>query len=152
LTPQVAAGGSAALGLVCALGMGFVMSRWIRVFSGWSALAQAYPERGEAPRPRTLGSGVFRGWFGYNNSIFYSTDSAGLHMTALPILMSGHEPICIPWSELERVEEKRAWYGSSLRLVTRSAAGVDFAIRGRVASQIKARMETAGVPILLENS
>lgn len=80
----------------------FLISR----ISGWNSLAQKYPLRATFPKPKIwLGYGVLRGWIGYNGGVIVASDSRGLYLRAIPIILSFCQaPIFIPWSEIRAIE------------------------------------------------
>lgn len=122
----------------------FLISR----LSGWQRLADAYPGVYDPPQPVVrLGYGVFRGWIGYNGGIVVAADQRGLHLRAMPIVLSFcHAPISIPWSELREVRARRRLFGTDYALRTGRAPEVDFAFRGRTFGSLRERFRQAGVP------
>lgn len=122
----------------------FLMSR----LSGWQRLADAYPGVHDPPRPIVrLGYGVFRGWMGYNGGIVVAVDERGLHLRAMPIVLSFcHAPISIPWSELREVRARPRLFGTDYALRTARAPEVDFAFRGSTFARLRPHVQRAGVP------
>lgn len=116
--------------------------------SGWQRLAEHYPARGPMPsRRRWFGYGVFRGWLGYNGGLVVAGDEAGLHLGALPVLLSFcHRPIFIPWSDLREIRRRRRWHGTTYALRTVHAAEVDFALRQGTFAFVRDHATRAGVP------
>ncbi len=82
-----------------------VTLRVIAWLGGWSRLAAAYPGRtqtaGETWRFRSL---RFSFWAAYNNCVTIGGDSQGLHLSMPWFVRAGHEPIFIPWSDMQVVE------------------------------------------------
>lgn len=123
---------------------------WIAQTSGWKQLAREYPEKGERPPLGKLGSCVFRRWLGYNNGIIVGTDTAGLHLWTIPVLMSWcHDPIEIPWSEIEEVRARPALtWGKDYLVHLRRAPGLDFALRNKTFERVRRAFEAAGVRVV----
>ena len=133
------------LALLAAGGVLVLISR----YSGWNLLAEHYPGSGDFPRPgRWLGYGVFRGWLGYNGGIVVASDSRGLYLRAMPILLSFcHRRIFIPWSDVAVIERKQGWWGRPLFAIrTRRAAEVDFALRPSTFAVVRDDARGASVP------
>ncbi len=100
-------------------GIIFLISRT----SGWQTLALQYPLRGPAPPAKLwMGYGEFRGWIGYNGGIIGASDSAGLYLREMPVVLSWcHAPIFIPWSEVTAIHREGGLLTSAFRIETRAA-------------------------------
>ncbi|MGH8727196.1 MAG: hypothetical protein ACREV9_03340 [Burkholderiales bacterium] len=116
--------------------------------SGWSTLAQKYPLRAAFPKPKIwLGYAVFRGWIGYNGGIIVGSDSRGLCLRAMPIILSFcHVPIFIPWSEIRVIEQCTRFLRKAYRIRVARAPDVDFALRPGTFELIREDAKRAGVP------
>ncbi len=117
-------------------------------FSGWNLLSEHYPGSGDFPRPaKWLGYGVFRGWLGYNGGIVVASDSRGLYLRAMPIILSFcHRRIFIPWSDVTEIEQRPRWSGPVYAIRTRRAKEVDFALRPGTFAVVRDDARSAGVP------
>ncbi|MEW6733187.1 MAG: hypothetical protein AB1489_17805 [Acidobacteriota bacterium] len=115
--------------------------------SGWQILARRYPLRGIFPKPKTrMGYGVFRGWIGYNGGIIVASDSAGLYLRAMPVLLSFcHDPIFIPWSEIRQINKEEGILSLGYQIITTQAPEVRFALRPSTFKLIRADAERAKV-------
>ena len=132
------------LTLLVTVGVLVLISR----YSGWNLLSEHYPGHGDFPPPgKWLGYGVFRGWLGYNGGIVVASDSKGLYLRAMPIILSFcHRRIFIPWSDVTGIERKRGWWGRPLFAIrTRRAAEVDFALRPGTFAVVRDDARAAGV-------
>jgi hypothetical protein len=110
-------------------------------------LAERYPASIPMPRPKTrLGYGVFGGWVGYNGALVVASDASGLFLSVWPLLSWAHPPLFIPWTEVERVERERKWYGHAYAIHTRRAPEVHFALREPTYRLVRRDAKTAGVP------
>jgi hypothetical protein len=129
--------------LLLPVGLIYLLSRT----SGWQTLARRYPLRGQFPEPKVrLGYGVFRGWIGYNGGIIVASDGAGLYLRAMPIVLSFcHDPICIPWSEVTRIEPDNGILSDGYRIITVQAPEVRFALRPGTFKAVQRDARTAGV-------
>jgi hypothetical protein len=116
--------------------------------SGWNLLAEHYPGYGDFPKPaKWMGSGVFRGWVGYNGGIVVASDARGLYLRAMPVLLSFcHRRIFIPWSEITRIERRGGWRGTVYAIRTRRAREVDFALRPSTFAVVEEDARRAEVP------
>lgn len=87
-----------------------VILRMVACFGGWSSLAAAYPGRqqtgGETWMFRSL---RFSFWAAYNNCVTIGGDLQGLHLSMPWFARAGHEPIFIPWSDMQVVERKNVF-------------------------------------------
>ncbi|HBL15379.1 MAG: hypothetical protein A2X36_08355 [Elusimicrobia bacterium GWA2_69_24] len=119
--------------------------------SGWAALAERYPLRGQAPPPATsMGYGAFRGWLGYNGCLIIAVDDTGFYLAGWPIFLAPtHKPIHIPWGELTEIRLHKLLWARSFQLVARSAPEVDFRLNERTFALIRARIPPT-VPIIGE--
>jgi hypothetical protein len=126
------------------VGIIFLVSRT----SGWRTLALRYPLRGAVPRAQVwMGYGVFRGWIGYNGGIIIASDSAGLYLRGMPVLLSWcHAPIFIPWPEVTEIHREGGLLTSAFRIETRAAPEVHFALRPWTFDAIRDKARAAGVP------
>jgi hypothetical protein len=117
-------------------------------FSGWNLLAEHYPGYGDFPRPaKWMGYGVFRGWVGYNGGIVVASDTRGLYVRGMPIILSFcHRRIFIPWSEITRIERRSIWSGTVYTIRTRRATEVDFALRPSTFAVVEEAARRAEVP------
>lgn len=115
--------------------------------SGWQTLARRYPLRGAFPGPKVrMGFGVFRGWIGYNGGIVVASDSGGLYLRAMPVVLSFcHDPIYIPWSEVTRIEKEDGALLGGYRIVTAQAPEVRFALRPSTFDAVRRDARAAGV-------
>lgn len=116
-------------------------------YSGWNLLSEHYPGYGEFPRPaKWLGYGVFRGWVGYNGGIVVASDSKGLYLRAMPIILSFcHRRIFIPWSDIVEIKERTRWGRQLYAIRTRRAQEVDFALRASTFAVVRQDAQAAGV-------
>jgi len=117
-------------------------------YSGWNLLSEHYPgDRAFPPPSKWLGYGVFRGWVGYNGGIVVASDSQGLYLRAMPIILSFcHRRIFIPWSDVVGIEKRTHWARQVLAIRTRRAAEVDFALRPSTFAVVRDDALSAGVP------
>jgi hypothetical protein len=115
--------------------------------SGWQRLSEHYPARGEMPRRRKwLGYGVFRGWIGYNGGIVVAADEGGLHLAAMPIVLSFcHSPIFIPWSDVREIRKRRRLFQTYYVIETLRAPEIDFALRGETFAFVREHAAHAGI-------
>lgn len=130
--------------LLSSVGVLVLISR----YSGWNLLSEHYPGEGEFPPPaKWFGYGVFRGWVGYNGGIVVASDSQGLYLRAMPIILSFcHRRIFIPWSDVVGIEERTHWARQVFAIRTRRAAEVDFALRPSTFAVVRDDALSAGVP------
>ena len=117
-------------------------------YSGWNLLSEHYPgDRAFPPPSKWFGYGVFRGWVGYNGGIVVASDSQGLYLRAMPIILSFcHRRIFIPWSDVVGIEKRTHWARQVLAIRTRRAAEVDFALRPSTFAVVRDDALSAGVP------
>ncbi len=122
----------------------FLISR----VSGWSTLGQKYPLRATFPKPKIwLGYAVLRGWIGYNGGIIVASDSRGLYLRAMPIILSFcRAPIFSPWSEIRAIEACSRFFRKAYRIRAVRAPEVDIALRPGTFELIQADAKGAGVP------
>jgi len=115
--------------------------------SGWQRLAEHYPARGEMPRRRKrMGYGVFRGWIGYNGGLVVAADGEGLHVAAMPVLLSFcHPRIFIPWSDVREIRRRRHLWQTFYEIETLRAPEVAFALRGGTFAFVRDHVSRAGV-------
>jgi hypothetical protein len=122
----------------------FIFSR----ISGWQTLARRYPPCGPFPKPKVrMGSGVFRGWIGYNGGIVVASDAQGLYLRAMPVLLSFcHDPIFIPWAEVTGISREGGALSAGYRIVAVQAPEVRFALRPPTFRAVRQDALAAGVP------
>lgn len=139
-------GGTAALAMVLALAIATLIVTLARL-GGWTTLAERYPGRTRPAKvARRFGYGVFRGWIGYNGGLVVGSDTEGLDLRAMPVILSlCHPPIFIPWREITRTETRSRWFGTGYALVTRRAPEVDFALRPGTFEAVRANAKSARV-------
>ena len=125
------------------LGVIVLLSR----LSGWQRLSEHYPARADMPRRRkSLGYGVFRGWIGYNGGLVVAGDDSGLHLAAMPVLLSFcHPRIFIPWSDVREIRKRRRFFQSYYQIVALRAPEIDFALRGGTFAFVREHASRAGV-------
>jgi hypothetical protein len=130
--------------LALPVGLLYLLSR----LAGWPILAARYPAYRPPPRPRHwLGSGVFRGWIGYNGGLVVSANACGLYLSTLPGLLSCfHAPVFIPWSEIHAIRKGRRFWATVYEIHTQRAPEVDFALRTKTFTFVRAHAMRAGVP------
>jgi hypothetical protein len=117
--------------------------------SGWSRLADAYPGRAQAARPRRRwGYAVFRGWIGYNGCLVVAADERGMDIAGMPLLLTfGHPPIYIPWSEVIQIRWRRILWMPCYGIRTRRAPEVDFALHRRTFEFVRPQALRAQIAI-----
>lgn len=96
--------------LVFWLSLTFVMAK----ISGWSALAQKFPDRGDTGtiNSRRLFVSIRMRFMGnYRGSVFFEALPQGLRMKMLFFLRFGHNNILIPWNELKVTKETTSLLG-----------------------------------------
>lgn len=132
------------LALLASAGVLVLISR----YSGWNLLSEHYPGSGDFPPPaKWLGYGVFRGWVGYNGGIVVASDSKGLYLRAMPIVLSFcHRRIFIPWLDVTGIEKRTTWARQVYAIRTRRAKEVDFALRAGTFAVVRDDALNAGVP------
>lgn len=131
--------------------MVWVIMRAAARFGRWPALAAKYPPKGAAPEPKLyLGYLSLRGFIGINGAAIVSSDARGLHLSTWPYLMSwAFPPVWIPWSAIQKVEQRRALLGMGAyyRLELRGLPEVDLRMRDRTFRFVEANAARAGVKI-----
>jgi hypothetical protein len=129
--------------LLVPIGMIVLISR----LSGWHRLAEHYPARSEMPRRRRRwGYGVFRGWIGYNGGLVVAADEGGLHLAALPVLLSFcHPRIFVPWSEVRAIRRRRRFFQTYYDIETARAQEIGFALRRGTFAFVREEAARAGV-------
>ncbi len=112
----------------------FVIARW----GGWTSLAVAYPSRGiPAGESFRMRSASLRAGCNYNNCITYVSGPIGLYMS-LPFVFSfQHDPVFIPWSELQ-VDVDRLWFGTVVVLTPARCPTIAIKLRSGLANQLLA--------------
>ena len=100
-----------AVTLLAIVGMFQVFGR----VSGLNRLAQAYPApralAGQTLTGRTVQIGAVR----YRRCVTVNVSEAGLYLWVRPVL-SQHQPILIPWSEVKQVRETVLYWQRAMRL------------------------------------
>jgi hypothetical protein len=89
-----------------------------RVFgrvSGLNRLAQAYPALRAPAGPTLTGQTVQIGAVRYRRCVTVNVSEAGLYLWVRPVL-SKHQPILIPWSEVKQVRETVLYWQRAMRL------------------------------------
>jgi hypothetical protein len=89
-----------------------------RVFgrvSGLNRLAQAYPAPHTPTWPTLTGRTVQIGAVRYRRCVTVNVSEAGLYLWVRPVL-SKHQPILIPWSEVKQVRETVLYWQRAMRL------------------------------------
>lgn len=115
---------------------------------GWSSLAAAYPGRqqtgGETWRFRSLRFGF---WAAYNNCVTIGGDSHGLHLSMPWFARAGHEPIFIPWADMQVVEKKDV-FGllPSVCLAFKGCPGIRLHMQASLLAKIQAGVPDLGSP------
>ena len=103
--------------LACA-GMWVVIVKLIGLISGWSKIAQLYPDQPTAPR--ILQENWVYGRVGvifYNGTLVLETTVQGLRIKMMPGFGMGHPTLFIPWSELQGPETKgKIWLANKYTL------------------------------------
>lgn len=90
----------------------------LRVFgrvSGLNRLGQVYPAPGAPAGPVLAGQTVQIGTVRYRRCVTVNVSDAGLYLWARPIL-TRHQPILIPWSEVRQVQETMLYWQRAMRL------------------------------------
>jgi hypothetical protein len=116
--------------------------------TGWPILADRYPAPAERPRPLVrLGYGVFRGWIGYNGGLVVSADERGLHVSAMPLVLSWcHAPLCIPWGEIQEIRPRKHLFATVYEIHTVGAPEVDMALHAATFAPVRRFAVEAKVP------
>ena len=84
-----------------------VILRGVAWLGGWSSLAAIYPGRTQTEGETwTFRSMRFGFWAAYNNCVTIGGDSQGLHLSMPWFARAGHEPIFIPWSDIQIAEKQ----------------------------------------------
>ncbi len=89
-----------------------------RVFgrvSGLNRLAQAYPAPSVPQAPTLTGRTVKVGAVQYRRCVTVGVSEAGLYLWVRPVL-SKHQPVLIPWSEVKQVRETVLYWQRAMRL------------------------------------
>jgi len=124
-----------------------VILRMVARLGGWSSLAAAYPGRpqteGETWRFRSLRFGF---WAAYNNCVTIGGDSQGLHLSMPWFARAGHEPIFIPWPDMQVVEKKNVFgLFPSVCLAFKGCPGIRLHLQASLLAKIQATIaERAG--------
>jgi len=84
--------------------------------SGWTRLAERYPETDASQGVKVRDTWITVGWADYNGCVTYIVDAEGLHISLWPVFNIGHAPLFIPWTEM-RVEEVRKVFGRRGQIV-----------------------------------
>ena len=90
----------------------------LRIFgrvSGLNRLAQAYPALSTPAGPTLAGRTVQIGAVRYRRCVTVHVSDAGLYLWVRPVL-SRHQPILIPWSEVKQVRETMLYWQRAMRL------------------------------------
>ncbi len=79
-----------------------VILRFVAWIGGWSTLASKYPGK-PFPPPKTWRFRSMRmgGWTRYNNVLTIGADETGLTLAMPSLFSAGHDPIFLPWEEME---------------------------------------------------
>jgi len=97
--------------LLAMVGMFWVFGR----VSGLNRLAQAYPAPHTPTGPTLTGRTVQIGAVRYRRCVTVNVSEAGLYLWVRPVL-SKHQPILIPWSEVKQVRETVLYWQRAMRL------------------------------------
>ncbi len=121
-----------------------VILRGVAWLGGWSSLATAYPGRtqteGEMWRFRSL---RFSFWAAYNNCVTVGGDSQGLHLSMPWFARAGHEPIFIPWTDMQVVEKKDVFgLFPAVCLTFKACPGIRLRLQASLLAQIQATVRT----------
>jgi len=109
-------------------------------FSGWYALRKAYGcSRNAAPANRRRFVSAKIGWVKYNLALVVGVDSAGLYISALPILDFMSPAISIPWSALHFEDRSTFLWMITLRL--RADTGTVIELYGDAARLVESAMD-----------
>ena len=100
-----------AVTLLAIVGMFQVFGR----VSGLNRLAQAYPAPHTPTGPTLTGRTVQIGAVRYRRCVTVNVSEAGLYLWVRPVL-SQHQPILIPWSEVKQVRETVLYWQRAMRL------------------------------------
>jgi len=91
--------------------------------SGWSSLARSFetdqPAVGETFFPA---SGRVRLFSSYQNCLKVSVSEEGVRVATVMFFKSGHRPLFFPWESVDRLEQRRNFFGSTSTLLV-SARG-----------------------------
>ena len=89
---------------------------------------------------------MFRHWIGYNGGIVISSDTRGVYLAAMPLILSFcHPPVFIPWSEIREIRKARSLMSEGYELDTLRASDVRFMLRTSTFDFVKQNARDAGV-------
>ena len=100
-----------AVTLLAVVGMLWIFGR----VSGLNRLGQAHPAPSPATGPTLAGRTVQIGAVRYRRCVTVNVSEAGLYLWARPLL-SRHQPILIPWSEVKQAQETILYWQRAMRL------------------------------------
>jgi hypothetical protein len=83
---------------------------------------------------------------GYNGALVVASDASGLYLSVWGLLSWAHPPVFIPWTEVERIEHRRALAVRLHEIHVRRAPEVRFALRDRTYALVRDDAISAGVP------
>lgn len=108
--------------LVLFLGVAALLA-WV---GGWRDLARRFPSagksQGETWHFRTIGIRKWRVPTNYSNCVHVSIGAEGIGLAMSFFFRFQHDPIFIPWHEIELVERKQHWFGGVTTLCLRSSS------------------------------
>lgn len=120
-----------------------VVSGLLAWFGGWRDLVKVYPAQakpaGEVFRLRSVRLRKWRVPTNYNNCVTIILGDAGLYLGMPFFFRFQHDPILIPWQQIERAETEKHWYGRYVTLFLRSCK-VRVHLPGKIGEQVAARL------------
>ncbi|HEY6250623.1 MAG TPA: hypothetical protein VI685_11735 [Candidatus Angelobacter sp.] len=128
---------------VCLILAGGFLFQWlllnlIAAASGWKILAQRFSVQQPFSGPQwKWQSARMRFGMGYNNSLKVGANRAGLFIQPVWVILAGHPPLFIPWSEIS-FGHAAGWMSNYVRLCLGRSEQIPFTIRPSLADRLRA--------------
>lgn len=115
---------------------------------GWRDLARRFPGAGRPPGEtwhfRTIGIRKWRVPANYSNCVHITVGQEGLYLAMSFFFRFQHDPIFIPWYEIERVEQKQRWFGTYVTVHLKNSA-IRIHLPGKSGAAVRDRAAMRGI-------
>lgn len=134
------------LGVAGGVGILLVLAFYLllRVFaraSGWSALAGRYAFDLEPAGPLYPRQTVQVGAVRYRHAMDVGISPIGLYLAPAPPVLTGHQPLLIPWRNMSAARPARLYWRSAMRVDVRAESAVPVTVLSELFEQMRPHMQ-----------